>query len=131
MSTGNDKSIAVEYQPQRVYRARNYRFDTWRIRRNAYMVSPEWARVRKRKLLEMPFCEKCHASAEEWKLDVHHKHYRSFGNEQMRDLLVLCRHCHQRLHDIQHRMGYTVEEATEMFMSGDILLLLARRPRSS
>jgi 5-methylcytosine-specific restriction endonuclease McrA len=106
------------------HRKRHYLLDTRRIKRNAYMASSAWVAVQQRKLSQVSFCERCFASKDEWRLDVHHKHYRSLGNEAMRDLAVLCRPCHTRLHDIQHRYGYTVEEATDMFMSGDIITLL-------
>jgi hypothetical protein len=33
------------------------------------------------------------------RLDVHHRTYERVGQEQLRDLIVLCRTCHSRYHD--------------------------------
>jgi len=32
------------------------------------------------------------------RLDVHHLHYKNFGNENMEDLITLCRECHGKRH---------------------------------
>lgn len=34
-------------------------------------------------------------------LVVHHLHYETLGNEERSDVLVLCRRCHNLLHDIE------------------------------
>jgi hypothetical protein len=38
-------------------------------------------------------CEQCKSSA--LHLDLHHKHYETFGRERQKDVLLLCRQCHQ------------------------------------
>lgn len=41
-------------------------------------------------------CTKCAASEN---LNVHHRHYRTFGYETKKDVLLLCRPCHGNLHE--------------------------------
>ena len=44
-------------------------------------------------------CERC--GADYWlgnKLEAHHLHYRSLGNEQPGDIIVLCAPCHRAAH---------------------------------
>jgi len=43
-------------------------------------------------------CELCWRSGEKWVLDVHHLTYERMGNEDDKDLQVLCRLCHARVH---------------------------------
>jgi len=46
-------------------------------------------------------CEKC--GADYWlgnRLEVHHLHYRTLGNEQPGDIIVLCGPCHKKEHKI-------------------------------
>jgi len=40
-------------------------------------------------------CQSCGSIATE----VHHLHYRNFGNEPLDELTSLCRECHQKIHE--------------------------------
>ena len=42
-------------------------------------------------------CEVCGCSVN---LNVHHESYRNYGNEDLDDLVVLCRKCHEERHGI-------------------------------
>lgn len=69
----------------------------------AYINSPEWAVfrafiIRKRGRR----CQQCGTT--EGEMNLHHKHYRTFGHERSRDVLLLCRPCHDALHRLR-RMG--------------------------
>lgn len=56
-----------------------------------YIASAQWARIREAKIANVGGkCEKCGASKWSARLDVHHKHYRTFKHERMEDLEVLC-----------------------------------------
>ena len=45
-------------------------------------------------------CQTCNASpSEDNPLEVHHRHYRTVGNERPIDLVALCRQCHQLIHE--------------------------------
>jgi len=69
-----------------------------------YLRSKKWAIKRKLKLLSVDFrCEKCGYSGidetiMEKTLDVHHLTYDRLGDENLEDLQVLCRDCHERTH---------------------------------
>jgi len=41
---------------------------------------------------------KCEFCGKKKNLQVHHKHYRNVTNEQQKDLRVLCKKCHEKLH---------------------------------
>lgn len=63
-----------------------------------YLLTPEWRAVRGRKLsMANHRCELCHDTES---LNVHHRVYGRRGRELLKDLVVLCRTCHQRHHDL-------------------------------
>lgn len=62
-----------------------------------YLKTPEWQATRERKLKRARYrCELCFKAG---KLNVHHKTYERRGNEDDRDLIVLCGTCHAKFHD--------------------------------
>lgn len=63
-----------------------------------YMEQPEWQQRRRQALARAGYkCQAC--SGRDTTLDCHHNSYQNYGNERPHDLIVLCRPCHQRLHD--------------------------------
>jgi len=63
-----------------------------------YLQSPHWKRFRKMALADRHYaCERCKAQGG---LEIHHKHYDHLGHESLRDVLVLCRACHEDEHGI-------------------------------
>lgn len=63
-----------------------------------YLLTAEWRAVRGRKLsMANNRCELCHDTRS---LNVHHRVYGRRGRELLKDLIVLCRICHQRHHDL-------------------------------
>lgn len=63
-----------------------------------YMEQEEWQVRRVQALTRAGYkCQAC--SRRNTTLDVHHNSYENYGNERPQDLIVLCRPCHQRLHD--------------------------------
>ena len=66
-----------------------------------YMDSPSWFARRERWIAEWekstgsPPC--CLACSGEW-TDLHHRTYDRLGREQWRDMIPLCRACHEELH---------------------------------
>ena len=58
-----------------------------------YLRSPEW-RERRKMFLEMANneCEECGSKK---KLQVHHKNYDCLGDEEVDDVEVLCKDCHE------------------------------------
>ena len=61
-----------------------------------YIKSPAWRAKRKAKLTACDRCESCGISRFSVKLEVHHKHYRSFKHERPEDLQVFCPECHKK-----------------------------------
>jgi hypothetical protein len=63
-----------------------------------YLETPEWKALREKKLKAARFrCELCN---EPGQLNVHHRTYERRGNEHLKDLIVLCRGCHEKFHGI-------------------------------
>lgn len=68
------------------------------ISHKKYIQSEEWNIKRKAKLKDAGYkCQLC--SANETELHVHHNNYENLGNEEMTDLIVLCKECHSKFHD--------------------------------
>ena len=63
-----------------------------------YRLTPEWRLRRNRVLLRAG--NKCELCDSHERLDVHHRTYERYGDEQLNDLIALCRICHQRHHGI-------------------------------
>lgn len=66
--------------------------------KSAYLKSKRW---KQKKLLTFMYhgkqCKKCGNTG---KLDIHHLHYKTLGNENPQtDLVPLCRSCHSKLHE--------------------------------
>ena len=62
----------------------------------AYYYTPTWLAIRKHKLNEVG--HKCESCGFRYELNVHHRYYKTFGNEDLEDLVVLCKRCHNDLH---------------------------------
>lgn len=67
-----------------------------------YYLSPEWEQTRiKRRNYDGNKCKNCGTTKN---LQVHHKRYRNFNREDVKDnLITLCKDCHQHYHDLQRR----------------------------
>lgn len=85
-----------------------------------YIESAAWRRRKRRWYarhhLWARWCRMCWSR----QTDLHHRRYRRLGHEWDRDLVPLCRHHHEELHGEQHRRGWTVEHASDVYL---------RRPR--
>jgi hypothetical protein len=63
-----------------------------------YLNSPEWAEKREAVRHRCQgVCENCRVRAME---DVHHRHYETFGKEDLKDLQGLCAECHAAIHGL-------------------------------
>lgn len=74
----------------------------------AYLESEHWQQVRERKLEEQDWqCERCghfarrDENGERLGIEVHHITYERIGGEELSDLEVLCRTCHEEQHGIE------------------------------
>ena len=70
---------------------------------HAYITSPEWQKTRARYFASnMPkSCLGC--GTRDGPLDLHHRSYATLGNENLLDLVLLCRTCHENVHKIIDR----------------------------
>ncbi|MDO8628045.1 MAG: HNH endonuclease, partial [Candidatus Diapherotrites archaeon] len=93
------------YQPHEVVGGTYYdpqlEDDEWIIREKIdareeykeYLKRPHWQKTRLKKLESVGWqCESCGDT--ETELHVHHLTYKTKGRERLKDLKVLCRHCH-------------------------------------
>ncbi len=61
-----------------------------------YLESDQWSNIRNIVLMRAKYkCEKCGGKEN---LDVHHLNYKSVFDESLKDLLLLCRSCHNNQH---------------------------------
>ena len=69
---------------------------------NQYINSIEWKNKRKKVLERDRYtCQECKTKSRS--LDVHHLNYETIGDEDLGDLISLCRECHKDLHTIIER----------------------------
>ena len=65
-----------------------------------YLLTQSWKNKREEKLKEAKYkCQLCGKSNTE--LHVHHNNYDNLCFEEMSDLIVLCKKCHEKFHDIE------------------------------
>ena len=69
----------------------------YRYNKHQYLLSPEWDKKRKAALKTANYeCTMCHLSTS---LQVHHISYKNLFREQPSDLVALCDHCHELVHN--------------------------------
>jgi hypothetical protein len=84
-----------------------------------YLQSPHWKRTRVRVMERAKRrCHACDARAEV----IHHVTYRHLGKERERDLIAVCRECHERIHQAldarypqARSVAYKAERTAEVF----------------
>jgi len=84
-----------------------------------YIASPQWKKIRN-ELIERTYstecpdqielygnyrCQRCGWFFNKKDLEVHHLHYDNLGHESLKDLIVVCRSCHEYLDEIRAREG--------------------------
>lgn len=70
--------------------------------KRSYLASIKWNTIRLQVLKRDNYtCRKCNAT--DIPLEVHHITYERFENEQLSDLVSVCRECHQSIHN---KYGY-------------------------
>jgi len=63
-----------------------------------YLESNHWKEIRKKALDRAG--RKCQLCSSKTNLNVHHNTYKNLGHEDLNDLVVLCRNCHKKFHNI-------------------------------
>lgn len=73
-----------------------------------YLQSRHWKDVKRRYYNRYGyFCKRCNHKRD---LQLHHRHYRNIGNEQLGDLESLCRRCHRIEHGLMNKRGVSKSE---------------------
>jgi len=91
-----------------------------KVLQEAYYQSEHWrAKALQRKVFDNFRCTQCHATEE---LETHHWRYDLF-NEKLRDLVTLCRQCHQDMHEMikgssVHFPAYVTQEMAKRIQQG-------------
>lgn len=91
-----------------------------------YLCTKHWQKLSKSTTKSYPFCAAC-ASDED--LVVHHTTYDNLGNENKADLMVMCKCCHEILHDYLDQkylfagLEYKVRQTYKLFRE-----IFGRRP---
>lgn len=65
----------------------------WKQRYAEHLSSLYWRELKEKVIRRRGHkCESCGCTA--CSLDLHHKHYQTFGRERQKDVSLLCRNCH-------------------------------------
>jgi hypothetical protein len=66
---------------------------------SAHPNPSHWMNLREQALAKANHeCRCCPASSDKgYRLELHHRHYDTFGNENLDDVIVLCRQCHEAI----------------------------------
>lgn len=67
-----------------------------------YLMTKHWQNRRVKALKDAKY--KCQLCSRKDELHVHHNTYKNIGNEKKEDLIVLCKKCHSKFHDIKQNM---------------------------
>lgn len=65
-----------------------------------YLKTDHWKETREEALRRGGY--KCHDCGAKENLQVHHLTYARRGHEKQSDLVVVCKHCHEKRHGIKH-----------------------------
>lgn len=80
-----------------------------------YLASDHWQDVRRRFWASGLHNHACYVCGHRGKLEVHHASYKRIGREKLNDLRLLCRNCHQKVHDIANKPHKTVKYGTRLW----------------
>lgn len=91
----NGKLDHIQIIPRR--KPRNEKINESRkIEYNDYLNSVKWKTFRQEVLIF--YGNRCILCDSQFKIEIHHKHYRTFGNETIQDVVPLCQKCHRKHH---------------------------------
>lgn len=86
----NTRKRYNSYKPNLTQRQLEYR---------EYLKSNHWKEVREAALERADY--KCQLCSNKEYLNVHHNNYKNLGHEDPNDLVVLCRNCHRKFHNVK------------------------------
>ena len=88
-----------------------------------YIASRAWACKRAARLeIDGHRCQTCLHDGTLWRLEVHHKTYERFGDEDVeRDLLTLCCQCHEAVTSVIRSRRYDGQPVPVCFVTDDFI----------
>jgi hypothetical protein len=90
-----DKESRIKWEQERVKRQQRL-YELRTMPYELYLQTEEWLCTRNVKLRQAKYrCQVCNSDES---LNVHHRTYENRGNENYKDLIVLCRNCHKLYH---------------------------------
>jgi hypothetical protein len=90
----------------------------------SYLKTSHWAIVRRRALIRAGHqCKGCETTH---RLNVHHKTYERLWREEEKDVVVLCRDCHEFVHSLPD-LGWTQEEIDRLVTNYPHLIPVVRQ----
>ena len=96
--------------------------------RDVYLKSPEWESLRLKVLEESEyFCEVCRIQS--YKMDVHHLNYGNLHDVIPKDLMSVCRGCHDKIHKLMKKHP-KLKKLGSFLQRRIILSRIGVRPRS-
>ena len=72
-----------------------------------YLKSDKWADVKRRFRKSKLYTGKCYVCGSKKNINLHHKTYKRFGKEYLRDLLEVCQTCHYAAHKFMYNSTST------------------------
>jgi HNH endonuclease len=87
-----------------------------------YIGSPQWAIKRAERLeIDHHRCVVCKGDGSDYRLEVHHLHYQTLGDENaLLDLVTACSRCHPFLDDIRKARTYAARSHNPTFVEVSI-----------
>lgn len=67
---------------------------------SSYLTSNKWKNIKNSLFIEFNYQPKCFCCGSKENIQVHHKTYKNVYNECQKDLVCLCKVCHENVHSI-------------------------------
>ena len=94
-----------------------------------YMDSREWIEKKQEYWDSEGYSCKVPGCEVESRLEVHHWTYSRLGNEDIRDLVGVCKRHHQEIHQVRDEKGLTLRAATQLVTGVKYKTVKKQRPR--
>ncbi len=97
-----------------------------------YLGSPEWQKRRLAALQRADFrCQTCNVPKAEAELHAHHRTYVRLGDEDSKDLTILCRRCHGLIHRAVGLWNEKVPFGEPEMLDSEVLMVIATMLKES
>ena len=80
-----------------------------------FLASPRWKVTRARYFSRNP--RRCRACRSTVGIELHHRHYKTRGQERDADLTPLCHDCHAAAHQLSRTKAWPLDQATDRLVA--------------